>query len=65
MDVYKARIKSDGSIDKLKKRILVRVYLQNNELVGDTWSPTAYMRTLKYFLADKTNTKQEFINYIS
>ena len=25
--------------------------LQNKELVGDTWSPTASMRTLKYFLA--------------
>ena len=22
-------------------------------MVGDTWSPTASMRTLKYFLADK------------
>ena len=31
--------------------ILVRGYLKNKELVGDTWSPTAYMRTLKYFLA--------------
>ena len=29
MDVYKARIKSDGSLDKLKLIILVRGYLQN------------------------------------
>ena len=51
MDVYKAKIQSDGSLDKLKLRIVVRGYLQNKEMVGDTWSPTASMRTLKYFLA--------------
>ena len=50
MDVYKAKIQSDGSLDKLKLRIVVRGYLQNEEMVGDTWSPTASMRTLKYFL---------------
>ena len=37
MDFYKANIQSDGSIDKLKLRILVRVDLYNKELVGDTW----------------------------
>ena len=52
MAVYKAKIRSDGSLDNLKLRIMVRVDLQNRELVGDTWSPTASMRTLKYFLAD-------------
>ena len=26
-------------------------------MVGDTWSPTAYMRTLKYFLADAAKHK--------
>ena len=31
--------------------------IQNKELVGDTWSPTASMRTLKYFLADVTKHK--------
>ena len=30
---------------------MVRGDLQNKEMVGDTWSPTASMRTLKYFLA--------------
>ena len=29
MDVYKAKIKSDGSLDKLKLRIVVRGDLQN------------------------------------
>ena len=38
-------------------RIVVRGYLQNKELVGDTWSPTASMRTLNYFLADAANNK--------
>ena len=51
MDVCKSRIQYDGSLDKLKLRTLVRVDLQNKELVGDTWSPTSPMRTLKYFLA--------------
>ena len=57
MDVYKAKIQSDGIIDKLKLRIVVRGYLQNKELVGDTWSPTASMRTLKYYLSDATKHK--------
>ena len=52
MDVYKAKIQSNGSLDNLKLRIVVRGDLQNKELVGDTWSPTASMRTLKYFIAD-------------
>ena len=47
MDVYKAKIQSCGSLDKLKLRIVVRGDLLNKELVGDTWSPTASMRTLK------------------
>ena len=57
MDVYKAKIQSDGSLDKLKLRIVVRGYLQNKEMVGDTWSPTASMRTFKYFLADAAKHK--------
>ena len=57
MDVYKAKIKSDGSIDRLKLIIVVRRDMQNKELVGDTWSPTSSMRTLKYFLADATKHK--------
>ena len=57
MDVYKSKIQSDGSLDKLKLRIVVRGYLQNKELVGDTWSPTASMMTLKYFLVDATKHK--------
>ena len=51
MDVYKAKIQSDGSLDKLKLRNVVRGDLQNKEMVGDTWSPISSMRNLKYFIA--------------
>ena len=51
MYVYKAKIQSDGSLDKFKLRIVVRGDFQTKEMVGDTWSPTASMRTLNYFLA--------------
>ena len=57
MDVYKAKIQSGESLDKLKLRMLVRGDLQNKELVGDTGLPTASMRTLKYFPADETKHK--------
>ena len=57
MDVYKAKIQSDGSLDKLKLIILVRGDLQNKEMVGDTWSTTAFVRNLKYFLADAAKHK--------
>ena len=51
------KIQSDGSLDKLKLRIVVRGDFQNKEMVGDTWSPTASMRNLKYFLADAAKHK--------
>ena len=38
-------------------RISVKGDLCDKELVGDTWSPTASMRTLKYLLADATKHK--------
>ena len=57
MDVYKAKIQSDGSLYKLKLRILVREDFQNKEMVGDTWSPTSSVRTLNYFLADADKHK--------
>ena len=57
MDVYKEKMKSDGSLDNLKLRILVRGDLHNKELVGDLLSPTASIKNLKYFLADATKHK--------
>ena len=55
--IYKDKTQYDGILDKLKLQIVVRVYLQNKELVVDTWSPTSSMRTSKYFLADATKHK--------
>ena len=60
MDVYKANIQYDGSLDKLKLRIVVRVDMHNKELVGHTWSLTSSMRTFKYFLADAAKHKAKF-----
>ena len=57
MDVYKANILFDGSIDRLKLRILVKGDLQNKENIGDTWSPTASMSNMSYLLADASNYK--------
>ena len=37
MDLYKAKIESDGSLDKLKLSIVVRGGLQNKEMIGYTW----------------------------
>ena len=41
MDAYKAKIQSDGSLDKIKLGTVVRGDFQNKEMVGYTWSPTA------------------------
>ena len=57
MDVYKDKLQSDGSLDKIKLRILVIGDLHNKEIVGYTWSLTASMRSLKYLLADVTKHK--------
>ena len=57
MDVYKGKIQSYGIPDKLKLITVVRVDLQNNEMIGDTWSPTASMRTLKCLFSDASKHK--------
>ena len=57
MDVYKSKIQSDGILDKLELRIVVRGDLQNKEMVGDTWSPTESIRTFNHFLADAAKHK--------
>ena len=66
MDVYKAKIQSDGSLDKLKLIIVVRGDLKNKELVGDTRSPTVSMRNLKCFLvdADKHKARVHILDFI-
>ena len=57
MDVLKAKIKYDGSLDNLKFIFMVKRDLQNEIIVGDTWSPTVSMRDLKYFLENAVNHK--------
>ncbi|MGH3053652.1 MAG: reverse transcriptase domain-containing protein, partial [Gaiellaceae bacterium] len=57
MDTYRVKIKSDGTLDKLKVRIVVRGDLQKNVLKEDTWSPTASIRLLKVFLAHAAKKK--------
>ena len=42
MDVYKAKIQSDGSLDKLKLRIVVRGDMQNKEMVGHLVTNSIY-----------------------
>ena len=58
MDVFKSKIQYDGSLDKLKFRIVVRGDLQNKETIGDTLYPIASMINKKYFLEDAANNKE-------
>ena len=50
MDVYKSKTHSDGSLDKLKLRIVFRGYLQNKELFGDTWSSNSFPEGFKILI---------------
>jgi hypothetical protein len=56
METNKVKIKSDGSLDRLKCRIGVRGDLQYTAM-EDSWSPTAPFRSLKMFLADAARNK--------
>ena len=56
-DIYKVKIQSNGSLDKLKFRIVVRVDLQNTETIVDTWYPIASIRALNHFLSNAANHK--------
>ena len=56
MEIFKVKINSDGSLDKLKTRIVVRGDLQNG-VTEDKWSPTASFRSLKMFLAHASHLK--------
>ena len=57
MGVYKAKIQSDGSLEKLRLTILVRRDFHNGETIGYTLAPTESIRTLNYLLKDDTNHK--------
>jgi hypothetical protein len=62
MEIFKVKVKSDGSLDKLKTRLVVRGDLQDKHITEDKWSPTASFQSLKMFLAHasrlKTRVKQ-------
>ncbi|MGH7973945.1 MAG: reverse transcriptase domain-containing protein [bacterium] len=57
MDTYRAKLKSDGTLDKQKVRIVVRGDLQKQQSKEDTWSPTASVKLLKMFLAHAARMK--------
>jgi hypothetical protein len=57
MEIFKVKIKSDGSLDKLKTRMVVRGDLQDKNITEDKWSPTASFRSLKMFLAHAAKLK--------
>ena len=44
--VFKAKIAANGSLDKLKCRMVVRGDMMKNKDYGDTWTPTALLRLL-------------------
>ena len=58
MDVYKENTQYIVSLDKSKLIIMVREYIQNKDLIEDTYSPKSSMRNLKYFLADAVKNKE-------
>jgi hypothetical protein len=51
MEIFKVEIQNDGTLDKLKTRMVVRGDLQDKNISEDKWSPIASFRTLKMFLA--------------
>jgi hypothetical protein len=57
METFKVKIKSDGSLDKLKTRLVVRGNLQDKNITEDKWSPSALFRCLKMFLAHAAKLK--------
>jgi len=66
MEAFKVKIKSDGSLDKLKIRLVVCSDLQNNSVAEDKRSPLASFQSLKMFLAHASKLKssikqQDFI----
>ena len=65
MDEYKAKIKSDGSLDKLKLILVVREDLQNKKVIEVTWFTTTSMSNMKYFIEDAYNHKSRVHQLVS
>jgi hypothetical protein len=57
MEIFKVKVKSDGSLDKLKTRLVVRGDLQDKNITEDKWSPRASFRSLKMFLGHASRLK--------
>jgi hypothetical protein len=57
METFKVKVKSDGSLDKLKARLVVRGDLQDKNITEDKWSPTATFCSLKMFLGHASRIK--------
>jgi hypothetical protein len=56
MDLNVVKLRSNGTLDKLKNRLVVRENLQRN-VEEDIWSPTASFRALKLLLAHAARLK--------
>jgi hypothetical protein len=59
METFKVKVRSDGSLDKLKCRLVVRGDLQDKNIAEDKWSPTASFCSLKMFLAHASRIKAQ------
>ncbi len=57
MEIFKVKIQSDGTLDKLKTRMVMRGGLQDKSISKDKWSPTASFRSLKMCLAHASHLK--------
>jgi hypothetical protein len=57
METFKVKVKSNGSLDKLKCRLVVRGDLQDKNIMEDKWSPTTLFPSLKMFLAHASRIK--------
>ena len=51
------KFQSDACLEKLILIIVVIGDLQNKEMIGDNWSPTASIKTLNYSLEDFSKHK--------
>jgi hypothetical protein len=59
MEIFKVKVRKDGSLDKLKCRLVVRGDLHDKNITEDKWSPTASFRSLKMFLAHASRIKAQ------
>ena len=57
--VYKTKLNANGTLNKLKARIVVRGDLQKLRPGENVWSPTASMRLLKTFVANAAQEGKE------